>query len=281
MAFYLLALSILSVFPVCKIQLLNQPIWRWLLAGSVISAYYQAYISLAGLAVTMLYCCLYGGAIATRLGTLRYVSVTMWIFGSLALAMHWLPGFNNLAIVVNQQVTTDAIPFTLYANFDKGVAGLLLTAYFYANKKVAAPAVNIKQPVFIIVSTVLATLFVALMLGIVDFTPKVPDFWLSFLMINLFFTCVAEEAFFRGFIQAKLTQHITSPKLGLLAVTISAIIFALAHFSGGLEYVLVTAIAGFGYSYIFYKTQRLEWAILCHWLVNICHLFLFTYPMLA
>jgi membrane protease YdiL (CAAX protease family) len=39
-------------------------------------------------------------------------------------------------------------------------------------------------------------------------------------------------------------------------------------------------LPAWGMAMFFYKTQRLEWAILCHWLVNICHFFLFTYPML-
>ena len=119
------------------------------------------------------------------------------------------------------------------------------------------------------------------MIGLVSFTPKVPDFWLSFIAINLLFTCVAEEVLFRGLLQTKLAQTITSKRFALLVPVITACIFALAHFAGGLHYVLVAAVAGFGYSYIFYKTQRLEWAILCHWLVNVCHFFFFTYPMLS
>ena len=104
---------------------------------------------------------------------------------------------------------------------------------------------------------------------------------LAFIAINLLFTCVAEEAFFRGLLQTKLTQIITAERLAILAPIVTAIVFALAHFVGGINYVFVSAVAGFGYSYIFYKTQRLEWAILCHWLVNISHFFFFTYPMLG
>ncbi len=119
------------------------------------------------------------------------------------------------------------------------------------------------------------------MIGLVGFSPKVPDFWLAFIAINLLFTCVAEEAFFRGLLQTKLSQLITVKRLAIFAPLITAAVFALAHFIGGWSYVLVSGVAGFGYSYIFYKTQRLEWAILCHWLVNVSHFFLFTYPMIG
>lgn len=55
MAFYLLALSILCVFPFCKIVILRQPIWQYLMLLSVIVAYYQKYINLNAVAVIAVY----------------------------------------------------------------------------------------------------------------------------------------------------------------------------------------------------------------------------------
>ncbi|MEL0661153.1 CPBP family glutamic-type intramembrane protease, partial [Psychromonas arctica] len=70
-------------------------------------------------------------------------------------------------------------------------------------------------PFFIIICTVLVTFTVALMIGLVGFSPKVPGFWLAFIAINLLFTCVAEEAFFRGVLQTKLSQLITVKRLAI------------------------------------------------------------------
>jgi membrane protease YdiL (CAAX protease family) len=259
---------------------------------SVISGYVEHYINEIGLLGIGLYLALYFGSVNIKQPLTRGLITTAFIITSLALALRWIPGFNNLSIVSNTQITDDAISFTLYANVDKAIVGLLLCAYFFSRTaSCLTPNLtsNIKAetntkftlPILIIVSTILTTLMVALMIGLVSFEPKVPDFWLSFIAINLLFTCVAEEVLFRGLLQTKLAQTITSKRFALLAPVITACIFALAHFSGGFNYVLVAAVAGFGYSYIFYKTQRLEWAILCHWLVNICHFFFFTYPMLG
>lgn len=308
MTFYILALSILCVFPYCKISIMKQPLWLCLMILSVISAYVEGYINLTALASIVFYIALYYGTLKIKQRIINKVVTTVFIVTALALALHYFPGFNNLPIVINERITKDAIPYTLYANLDKAIAGLLLSAYFFSklasnlplnftskldpnlgskNKKstksLSKTSFNlrrVKQPVLIIISTILATLTVALMLGIVNFNPKIPDFWLAFMAINLLFTCVAEEALFRGFLQTKLSQLITSARLTLLAPIIIACVFALAHFMGGVSYVFVSAVAGFGYGYIFYKTQRLEWAILCHWLVNVCHFFLFTYPIL-
>ncbi len=286
MTFYLLALSIICVFPYCKISIMRQPLWHYLMALSVTSAYFQGYINLYALLSTGLYVVLYYSVLNTKRAIIRAMLSTVFITFSLALALHWVPGFNNLPIVIDERITSDAIDFTLYANFDKAMAGLFLCAYFYSNKKTLkadsnkAGPLNVKQPILIAIATVLASLTAALMLGLVSFNPKVPDFWLAFIAINLLFTCVAEEALFRGLLQTKLSKIITPSRLAILAPLITACIFALAHFAGGINYVLVSFIAGLGYGYVFYKTQRLEWAILCHWLVNVCHFFLFTYPML-
>nr|WP_231619849.1 CPBP family intramembrane glutamic endopeptidase [Pseudoalteromonas sp. SWYJZ98] len=257
------------------------------MALSVLSGYFQGYINLYALLSTGLYVVLYYCVLNAKRAIIRAILGTVFIISSLALALHWVPGFNNLPIVIDERITSDAIAFTLYANFDKAMAGLFLCAYFYSNKKALkadsnkADPLNVKQPILIIIATVLAALTAALMLGLVSFNPKVPGFWLAFMAINLLFTCVAEEALFRGLLQTKLSQIITSTRPALLAPIMTAAVFALAHFAGGFNYVLVSFIAGLGYGYIFYKTQRLEWAILCHWLVNVCHFFLFTYPMLS
>ena len=280
------------------------------MAFSVASGYVEQHIDTVGLVAIVVYVALYHGALYIKQPIIRAISSTTFITSSLALAVHVVPGFNNLPIVINELITSDAIPYTLYANFDKGMAGLLVCAYFFAksqttktldttipsttasNTTTATNTANIttaktstvtklNQPFFIIICTVLATLTVALMIGLVVFSPKVPDFWLAFVAINLLFTCVAEEAFFRGLLQTKLSQLITAKRLAIFAPLITAVVFALAHFIGGWSYVLVSGVAGFGYSYIFYKTQRLEWAILCHWLVNVSHFFLFTYPMIG
>ena len=287
MTFYLLALSIICVFPYCKISIMRQPLWHYLMALSVLSAYFQGYVNLYALLSIGLYVVLYYCALNAKRAIIRAILSTVFITFSLALALHWVPGFNNLPIVIDERITSDAIAFTFYANFDKAMAGLFLCAFFYSNKKALkadsnkVSRLNVKQPIFIIIATVLASLTVALILELVSFNPKVPDFWLAFIAINLLFTCVAEEALFRGLLQTKLSQIISSTRLALLAPIMTAAVFALAHFAGGINYVLVSFISGLGYGYIFYKTQRLEWAIICHWLVNVFHFFLFTYPMLS
>jgi hypothetical protein len=103
-----------------------------------------------------------------------------------------------------------------------------------------------------------------------------------FAPINLFFTCLAEEAFFRGFVQQELSRVGSRPALAAgAALIIGALLFGLAHFAGGLNYVLAATVAGLGYGWAFMRTQRIEAAMAVHFGVNAVHFLLFTYPRLA
>lgn len=291
MTFYFLGLAILAAFPFCKITLARQPLWPFLLLICLCFAFKEKHINVMGLANLTCYFALYYAALNIKQVRLSRLFSCVFIAASVALALHLVPGFNNLPIIINEQISQDAITYTLYANIDKGIAGLLLAAYCF--RKLNSSTIteksinvsrahwqNVKQPLLVIGCTISATLIGAVLLGLVAFKPKMPDFWFEFIAINLLFTCVAEEALFRGVLQSKLSKLLSPTRIPILAPIIVASIFAVVHFIGGLNYVLVSAIAGLGYGYIFYKTQRLEWAILCHWLVNLCHFFLFTYPML-
>ncbi|MGH1352438.1 MAG: lysostaphin resistance A-like protein [Methyloligellaceae bacterium] len=201
---------------------------------------------------------------------------------AIAMSMHIMPGFNNLQIVKNIQVTKDAIPYTLYWNFDKGIVGLALL-YAVSNAKPDS-----RQSPFLIVSTVLAVLIlitfpIAVKLGAVSWAPKIPEILLVWIVSNLLITCIAEEAFFRGLWQQtaadtlrKYTRH--GPVIALVLVSI---LFGLLHFPGGPVYMGLATIAGLAYGAAYHLTGRLEAAIAVHFLFNLTHLMLFTYPLKA
>ncbi len=99
---------------------------------------------------------------------------------------------------------------------------------------------------------------------------------------NLFFTCVSEEAFFRGFLQRNLCKILQEYKhRHILSLTTVSTLFGLAHFAGGYKYVILATMAGFVYGYAYRKTQRIEAGILCHFGVNTFHFIFLTYPALA
>jgi membrane protease YdiL (CAAX protease family) len=123
---------------------------------------------------------------------------------------------------------------------------------------------------------------VVLLMGYTSFAPKWTPLFLLFAPVNLFFTCLSEEAFFRGFVQHELSRVGSHRALAAgIALTISSILFGLAHFGGGTDFVIAAAVAGVGYGFAFHVTQRIEAAMAVHFGVNAVHFLLFTYPRLA
>jgi membrane protease YdiL (CAAX protease family) len=220
---------------------------------------------------------------------------------ALAGALHLVPGFANPLLVNAQLLTPDAIPYTLYANFDKGWAGycLLLAIWPSQNQnQIARPVLIARQshsqhlaslywrgfwPVWPL--TVLAALGLALCLQLLQFAPKWPDFALQFIFCNLLLTCVAEEAFFRGLLQRPLYQWLSqrwfgSNQAAWCAIVVVSNLFGLAHFAGGWAYALVATVASVGYGWAYQRSGRIEVAIVAHAALNVVHMTLFTYPML-
>ena len=71
------------------------------------------------------------------------------------------------------------------------------------------------------------------------------------------------------------------PAPALVALLVCAVAFGVVHIAGGTTYVLLSTLAGIGYGAAYYVTGRVEAGILVHFLFNLSHLILFTYPFAA
>lgn len=198
------------------------------------------------------------------------------------LMAHRLPGFNNPRVIAWRQFSADALPFRLHLNFDKTLVGLFLLGWCHGRISRAAEwraALRSMAPRAAVIIAVLLALSLAS--GYVRFDPKFPpEAWL-WLWANLCLTCMAEEAIFRGFIQAQLARKWSDlPHGKWLALVIAAGLFGLAHFGGGLAYVALSTLAGLGYGWVYLRTGKIEASILTHFAVNAVHFLGFTYPAL-
>ena len=125
-------------------------------------------------------------------------------------------------------------------------------------------------------------MLLTLALGYVRFEPRwTPLFWV-WAPINLFFTCLSEEAFFRGFVQRELARlGANRARAALVALLVASLLFGMAHLAGGWKYALAATLAGIGYGYAYQRTRRLEASMAVHFALNATHFLLFTYPALA
>ncbi|QSE75473.1 CPBP family intramembrane metalloprotease [Aeromonas media] len=203
----------------------------------------------------------------------RGVALTLVLLWALALTLHLVPGFDNLKVLDRVQAGPASVPFTLYLNLDKPLIffGLLL-----AWPALLGPGGTIRwRPLALLMLPLAALLITAWQLGALKPEVGLPHWWWLFAFNNLLFTCVAEEALFRGLIQQGVASR-SKPWLGLL---VASLLFGAAHLAGGPLLVLFAALAGVCYGLALQLSGRLSVAILLHFLFNFAHLALFTYPL--
>ncbi|EHU6503867.1 CPBP family intramembrane metalloprotease [Vibrio cholerae] len=274
----LLSLSAFVWLPLALAVMAGFTLYRhitWgLLSLTLLSAFATGHLSLlggvsAGLGFVLAYFAVNSSA---HWRTAAWVALLLWC---LALFLHWLPGFSNLKVLDKVIAGPHSTPFSLYLNLDKPLVffALLLAFPRLLGKTQTAKwgaTLATLLPLF-------ALLPVAVWLGALAYEWSLPEWWWIFAINNLLFTCVAEEALFRGLIQQKAQQQFGT----IAGLLIASALFGMAHFVGGPLLMIFAALAGLGYGLVFHFTGRLWASVGVHFLFNFAHLLFFTYPMLA
>jgi hypothetical protein len=229
----------------------------------------------------------FGGVCATASRadgrTLRIVAHTLMLIMCAGLFLHVIPGFDNPRVVTNAVLGRGSQPYTEYLNFDKGVAGLFLLG-IYASDRPASDE-GLRHGVgflwrFVVLVTVAIALSLAL--GYVRWDPKLPPWWPMWTWSMIFLTALPEEALFRAVAQSSIETWLGgTPSATTIAIVTAGVLFGVAHLAGGFTYVLLAAVAGMGYGWIYASTRSIAAAIIAHAGLNTVHFLFFSYPALA
>ncbi len=102
--------------------------------------------------------------------------------------------------------------------------------------------------------------------------------WLAWLLYQFLYVAVAEEVFFRGYVQANVMHLLKDRDSGLpawrqfLAIAVSAACFALAHvIVQGRGIALLTFFPGLLLAWLFIRTRSLLAPVLFHGLANVSY----------
>ena len=213
----------------------------------------------------------------------RAISFIIVLLVSIGLLTHQLPGFANPEIITGLKLSDDALPYDKYLNFDSALVGLFILGFGQNRLSGFSEwGVMLKKMMPILALTLVVVMLLSLALGYVHWQPKWTPVFYVWIWGNLFFTCMIEEAFFRGFIQKFLVLCLSKIRNGhIFAIVITATVFGLAHYVGGPKYIFLATVAGVGYGCAYHFTQRIEASILTHLTLNSLHFIFFTYPALA
>lgn len=243
-----------------------------LLGVALLAALYLDHLSPSALLITLA-----GLLLAWRTPNLpqpwRGAALTLILLWAIALMLHLIPGFSNLKVLDQMQAGPASVPFNMYLNLDKPLVffGLLL-----AWPALLGQGGAIRWRALALLLLPLAALLItAWQLGALKPEAGLPYWWWLFALNNLLFTCVAEEALFRGFIQ----QGVAARSRLWLGILVASLLFGAAHLAGGPLLMLFAALAGACYGLAFQFSGRLSVAIAIHFLFNFAHLALFTYPL--
>lgn len=217
---------------------------------------------------------------------IRFLSFIFILLVSIGLITHKLPGFHNILFFDAIKISAKSAPYSAYINFDKPFLVLLLLYYY--NKRKLYETKFASAFIYGILLGVIAAATLSILsvyAKFIKFDPKIPEILGIWTIMNLA-VVIAEESFFRGFVQTSimfgLKKYKIQPKYaGFISITLVSIIFGLAHFAGGMNYIIISGIAGLFYGYALYKTGMIESSILVHFLVNLTHICLFTYPTIG
>lgn len=209
---------------------------------------------------------------------LSFSGIVMLLYGIL---LHLIPGFSNPIILNNVQFSKLSYPFTMYFNFNKVMAGLILyttTSHYMAEKRLDLS--SLKYTFITAFSCVMVVVGLAISFQFIKFDFKIPTDTLTWAVNNFFFVCFTEEVVFRGFLQNNIAHVLKryTARSSLISLIATACIFGLLHFKGGGAFIMLSTIAGIFYGYAYYKTNRILPAMIVHFALNLAHFIFFTYP---
>ncbi|MFY3703737.1 CPBP family intramembrane glutamic endopeptidase [Achromobacter dolens] len=211
----------------------------------------------------------------------RATGHALFLILAVLLFLHWLPGYHNPLVIPRAALTLDAVPFAMYLNLDKPLVAFWVVLVAAPAMAGASARATLTAALAACAGAIAACLGLALALGVVGWAPKWPDSGWLWLINNALLVTLAEEALFRGYVQERLTRAWRGRPWGATAaLLVAALLFGLAHYAGGWQWMLLAGLAGVGYG-MAYRHGGLAAAVLAHLGLNAAHYGLFTYPMRA
>jgi len=208
---------------------------------------------------------------------LVFAALTMW------LALSPPQGFPRTPFVDSVRLSPDAVVWSMGLGFPKVVPGILIFGFMHPERVRSwrELGVVLKRVTPMFLFTLAGLMVIAVALGNVRFDPKWTPLFLVWAPVNLLFTVMAEEAFFRGLVQRGLNALGSNRRqAAIFSIAAASLLYGLVHYSGGWNHVVVQALVGASCGWAYHRTQRLEAAMAVQFGIDVVQFLLFTFPAL-
>ncbi len=202
----------------------------------------------------------------------------------LAIGLYRPAGFNYPLVLSVNQLYAGGLPFDLFLNTAKTLTGYCIIILLSSNRHNIGYINSRSQQLLLVAILSVLVLTTAYTLLDLQIHIKTLQYILTFGVVNLLATCVSEEAFMRWLLQAQI-QGFFARRIKhkfwqeFLSLVITTVIFVAIHFAHNPDTIIVFALAGFAYGLVYTLTKSLLAAIAVHFIVNIIHFSLLTYPV--
>lgn len=221
----------------------------------------------------------------------KYIkALTAWwglVFLGLGIGLYQPNGFSYPTIFEGIILHEGGAPFTLRLNIGKSIAGYTIIAFM-------CPLIIQHQPLplriqhKILITLLLPFVIILIAYCLLELAFYFKELRLIFIFgtINLFTTCIAEEAFMRLVLQNELIRLISkytkfTSLRELIPLILSSLLFIATHYTPSINMLIVFGLAGFLYGAIYSLTKNIFYSIALHFFVNLLHFSFLTYPLIS
>lgn len=127
---------------------------------------------------------------------LRIILEILLVLASVGLMLHLIPGFHNLKVLDGIRLGPNSSPYTMYYNFDKALVPFILLI-FLKSLFTTDRQLQVKPLYWLaLVVSIPVLLMGAVAIGGLKIELHHPEWIFQFLVANIFFVSLSEEAFF-------------------------------------------------------------------------------------
>lgn len=209
---------------------------------------------------------------------LQHVAVVAYA-GLITAGFHILP---VIPFAGGIQKSPDTVPYNLFFKFDKLALGVLIL--WVLGRHARTVFVPLTRSAALQVMAILLGCSALLMVTAVGIHYVRVDVGLSangaaWALDNLVLVAFGEEAFFRAYLFENLQRRKFFQRNVPALIAVTAILFGLVHFRGGLPYIALATVSGVFFG-LGYRAAGLAGSVAVHFFVNAIHFVAFSYPAL-